>query len=829
MTVRSVAATGRSPIGSAAALLDRAAVRATLAHALGPHGLEVTATRVDYLRGKLHTSALLGLTVEWRAGSEAGHLQASMYVADPARVAEAHAKACALHLERPVIGPAIACAPWRDGAGVETDARVLLVAFPNDRAVRGLSAVAVPRRLKNRIQAGVTLGLGEGARVRERRSRVELIRWKPARRAVLLATLGWRDDGTGARGEHRAYLRAYPAVGFRTTLARWQRAAGFDLSVPSVEGVDAERHWFATRALPGTPLAQRLECDAIPSPAKLERHPLLDESAGLALAPLYQSEPLVRADSAASDRHDLRAAVKALEALAAWWPERVELVRDLSASLMRFAGELRPIAVHPRHGDLTADQILMHAEGYSLLDWDELGDGDPHADIANLAVDVALRTGRALELDSAERIARAAIGACYDAGRLEFHLALAYGRRVLRGLQVGDPEWREGAGACLAGLGARLAANPAVVTRAGSSRAPVASPLSRSLEILIDSRRRSELLGHRARDRRLAAVWPHRDGAIARFEPVAESGRIAFWLKLDPHASVIPAGIDLELPSFTSRLAESGSRVLSHRLGRRATLAFEERPDRVLALRPTARIESLTERLSNTHDLLLTAGFQVPRVFEREGPDGLWLERIEGKSPTVRAPAELWHALGEALAGIHACAPLGLPARGPAEAMLAAERQIRLAALADPELGAALWRGLDSARQQLSELEDSAAPRASSVSLIHGDLHLGQIVTAGGRPYVLDWEQAHRGEPAEDLGNFAAELEWWLPGEAHALLTVVVEAYRAAGGHAAPSRTLWWQRLSRLRLLALHSWRDGERERARRHILKLAQPHGEIL
>jgi aminoglycoside phosphotransferase (APT) family kinase protein len=97
--------------------------------------------------------------------------------------------------------------------------------------------------------------------------------------------------------------------------------------------------------------------------------------------------------------------------------------------------------------------------------------------------------------------------------------------------------------------------------------------------------------------------------------------------------------------------------------------------------------------------------------------------------------------------------------------------------------------------------------------LVHGDLHPAQIL-AGEGIAILDWERAHRGDPEEDLGNLAAHLYWAGGDSARPAWRALALGYREAGGAFDPGRLAAYARLSLLRVLAVHAWRDRHRARA---------------
>lgn len=84
--------------------------------------------------------------------------------------------------------------------------------------------------------------------------------------------------------------------------------------------------------------------------------------------------------------------------------------------------------------------------------------------------------------------------------------------------------------------------------------------------------------------------------------------------------------------------------------------------------------------------------------------------------------------------------------------------------------------------------------------VVHGDFRLGNLlVDAAGLVGVLDWELAHLGDPAEDLGWYCVRA--WrfgspLPAGGTGTRAALLEAYQAAGGVEISDASLrWWELL----------------------------------
>ncbi len=193
-------------------------------------------------------------------------------------------------------------------------------------------------------------------------------------------------------------------------------------------------------------------------------------------------------------------------------------------------------------------------------------------------------------------------------------------------------------------------------------------------------------------------------------------------------------------------------------------------------------------------------GVPVPAVVAAGAEDGLppgWLVvgRIDGESIPRRilrdpewatARRALAEQCGRALAAIHSIDPStvdGLPGDDPLEdprPFLDAMGEVRPAL----ELGLR-WLG-------------AHRPSRQRRSTVHGDFRLGNLlIGADGLRAVLDWELAHAGEPAEDIGWLCAP-PWRFGGEGRVGgfgdLDVLLDAYGKAGGDLVDEeRVHWWE------------------------------------
>ncbi len=194
------------------------------------------------------------------------------------------------------------------------------------------------------------------------------------------------------------------------------------------------------------------------------------------------------------------------------------------------------------------------------------------------------------------------------------------------------------------------------------------------------------------------------------------------------------------------------------------------------------------------------AGVPVPRVLaagEADGLDAGWLvvERLEGETIARRllrddayaeARSSLAGDVATALAQIHTIAATeipGLPSVDPFERPLD------------------VLDGIGEVRPILelgSRWLAANRPPASGRTVVHGDFRMGNfLVDTTGLRGILDWELAHLGDPAEDLGWLSARA-WRFGGSGEVggfcRLDEFLRHYEASSGRAIdPGTVRWWQ------------------------------------
>ncbi len=236
--------------------------------------------------------------------------------------------------------------------------------------------------------------------------------------------------------------------------------------------------------------------------------------------------------------------------------------------------------------------------------------------------------------------------------------------------------------------------------------------------------------------------------------------------------------------------------------GERGQWVLRRDPKGSVSLVPIGEEFGLIERAAE-------AGVPVPAPLALEpdggrfGTPGMLMSFVAGTSvaPRILRKPEFEEArrrlpaqLSDALARIHAIDPSGLDGLLPASAADPAIAQIEE------------WeRQLDEIGEPLPAVElglrwlRANAPEPVEPRLVHGDFRLGNfIVDEQGLAAVIDWELAHLGDPAEDIGWLC--IRSWrfgneeLPVAGVGGLGEFIGAYEAAGGAAVDrGRVRYWE------------------------------------
>ncbi len=241
------------------------------------------------------------------------------------------------------------------GVKVERDKPIELFRYPDDHHLPGLSEAARPDTVHKLLKRHVLA-------MPHRRVGVELIRYRPASRAVLCHSVG--------RVRFYARVMRPHAVAPLLTAQELIGQSGFVL--PRLAGYWTEGGIVWLSEIPGKNLRQRIRVGELPDPSLL-----LDGLQTLWSAPHVPdgARPfnLSRAYRRAkrSFTHNLRDGGPALRSL-----------NDATKYLDPFVQSWRPTSV--AHNDFYDDQMLVLRDGrIALVDFEETGPGDPMLDVGN--------------------------------------------------------------------------------------------------------------------------------------------------------------------------------------------------------------------------------------------------------------------------------------------------------------------------------------------------------------------------------------------------------------------------------------------------------------
>jgi aminoglycoside phosphotransferase (APT) family kinase protein len=236
--------------------------------------------------------------------------------------------------------------------------------------------------------------------------------------------------------------------------------------------------------------------------------------------------------------------------------------------------------------------------------------------------------------------------------------------------------------------------------------------------------------------------------------------------------------------------------------GERGRWVLRRDPEGSVSLVPIAEEFALID-LARAADVPVPEPIALEPAGGRFGSAGMLMSFVEGTSVAPRilrkpelevARGNLTNQLGEALARIHSIDPVDLagvlpePGGDPTLTQIE-EWERQLDEIGEPLPAVEL--GLRWLRANASE---PVEPR-----LVHGDFRLGNfIVDENGLAAVIDWELAHLGDPAEDIGWLCIR-SWRFGNDGQPVAGVgnldeFLAAYQEAGGDAVDrERVRYWE------------------------------------
>jgi hypothetical protein len=263
-------------------------------------------------------------------------------------------------------------------------------------------------------------------------------------------------------------------------------------------------------------------------------------------------------------------------------------------------------------------------------------------------------------------------------------------------------------------------------------------------------------------------------------------------------AVAVPFPLDADLPALREVSGQLGpaADLLSYLPGRRAVLATADRVAKVAAPSDVRRAHRRQCALWSAPD----RGFRMAEPLTLD--DGVrWERRVAGVGLQSRlgdlSTAELAGLLGTQLAALHGLGrppalEADLPGRGAAELLHRLEHKtLRTVGRALPALSA-------RAAAVVATLRALGPPVTGPQVVVHGDLHIANLVLDERGLVLLDLDDVGRGDPELDLALFGSRLLLVAlhRGEgldhAAAVVAELPAAYHAQGGRAVSPRAFAW-------------------------------------
>ena len=236
-----------------------------------------------------------------------------------------------------------------------------LFRYPDDPYLPGLPKAASPVEAHDLLVRHVP--------VSPHKLRVEVVRYRPATRAVLRQVATWRQARTG---NVTLYVRVVPSKRVERLLTAFELAERSTFSVPRIVGQWDEGGVVWMTNVPGETVRSLIQRGAAPDPNSVldgldQLWPLgLSSGKGQPLNLLGGYEMTERLLSRLLVSEDSR-----------------DLLQRVSDVLGPFAQAWKPTGL--AHNDFYDDQVLLTPEGkLALVDFEEAGPGDPMVDVGNL-------------------------------------------------------------------------------------------------------------------------------------------------------------------------------------------------------------------------------------------------------------------------------------------------------------------------------------------------------------------------------------------------------------------------------------------------------------
>jgi Ser/Thr protein kinase RdoA (MazF antagonist) len=263
------------------------------------------------------------------------------------------------------------------------ESRAVLYLFPNDSIIDGLRILSDPRKIIRILYEHHDKFPEKDWRISDKMLRVEIVRYKPERRAVLHCKSRVFNRRTGDRDRIRAYLRLYgddrgaDVFAIQKDLHRLAKHNGFKIAKPLA--YLSERRLLMMKDLRGQPLMGSLK-------GNKSREALARTAE--ALARLHRAEiPDLPERSIGSFLDDATSTCEMLGYIAPATTRRAEEILGLLEK-RKYPGEIHKSGFV--HGDFYHGQVLLQLNSVSFIDFDRSHAGDPMVDLGNFCAHLRL-------------------------------------------------------------------------------------------------------------------------------------------------------------------------------------------------------------------------------------------------------------------------------------------------------------------------------------------------------------------------------------------------------------------------------------------------------
>lgn len=624
-----------------------------------------------------------------------------------------------------------------------------LISFPSDRVLPGLERAFDDKRTVRWIKQ---LDLFHPADVRRRRSSFIALRYKPERRAVLVANLSLKYPD-GRREDRRIGMRVHPPEEtMRIESVRRSLRPCQGLRYPKLLGTDPEVGILLEEWVSGS----------APPEGSFEHVELV----GAALAGLHRLLPPAGEMPAVS-------------------PE-LGVLRVLDIDLAVEADRLLRTIPLARghvliHGDLHPDQWLLDDEGVVMLDLDALRPGEPEEDLASWLADVHL-AGGSLEGQRERLLAayKAAGGPGINTFRLDQLLLrqiVIHASSTLRRMEANAEE---------------QVRNLIEFALSLEDRCRLTSP--EALSIPLPEGVHPETVVRAEVQKTGQFVLESESSAASVFYLRSTSGK---WSQLGTEDDDCLPGLSQKGPAILN----------SWRPGRRAAWRDHETGDAIKALRPS-RLAKTVDRATRVQVLRERNAPLVPAPFISQDPE-LGLMRhgwVDGCTPALDQ-TEIWAIVGRGVAVMQRTVSTeDLPIHDA----VAELRIMEALGMRQVLAGLQLPKDVETVHAVLTD----RMPGSASTVPLHRDLHDGQlIVCPDGGLVLIDWDLLAQGDREVDLANLGVHLilrAWQGLGsfdQAWQARKALLEGYGFEGGELNRDLLDFYERTTALRLVMVYRLR----------------------